>query len=204
MVPQPIVVKVGGSLFDMPDLRPRLIQFLCGLNSSQVALVPGGGRIVDAIRHLDRSQGLGEEASHWLALRALSLNALFLADLLQSVSTAVSAALEEWPELWQRGRIPILDAYPFALADDASADHLPHSWDVTSDSIAARVARVVGARRLVLLKSMGAPDGASSADLVRHGIVDRFFTQALGQSFPCSKCEVDVVNFREWSPSPGK
>jgi aspartokinase-like uncharacterized kinase len=204
MISSPIVVKVGGSLFDMPDLRPRLIQFLCGLSYPEIALVPGGGRIVDAIRQLDRSHGLGEEASHWLALRALSLNAHFLADLLQGESAVVSAALEEWPELWQRGTIPILDAFPFALADDASSDHLPHSWDVTSDSIAARVTRVVGARRLVLLKSVAASDGASRADLVRQGIVDRFFTRALGQSLPCSKCDVEVVNFREWSPSRGK
>jgi 5-(aminomethyl)-3-furanmethanol phosphate kinase len=204
MVPSPIVVKVGGSLFDMPDLCPRLIQFMCGLSCPELALVPGGGRIVDAIRQLDRSHGLGEEASHWLALRALSLNAHFLADLLQGENAVVSAALKEWPEHWQRGRIPILDACPFVLADDASADRLPHSWDVTSDSIAARVARVVGARRLVLLKSVGASDGASCVDLVRQGIVDRFFTQALGQSLSCSKCDVEVVNFREWSPPYGK
>jgi 5-(aminomethyl)-3-furanmethanol phosphate kinase len=204
MVPEPIVVKVGGSLFDMPDLGPRLIQFLCALNCREVALVPGGGRVVDAIRHLDRSHGLGEEASHWLALRALSLNAHFLADLLQRRSAAVSTSFEEWPKLWQMGRIPILDAYPFALADEASSDHLPHSWEVTSDSIAARVAHVVGARRLVLLKSVAAPDGACGADLVCRGIVDRFFTQALGQSLSCSKCDVEVVNFREWSPLRGK
>jgi aspartokinase-like uncharacterized kinase len=204
MVPSPIVVKVGGSLFDMPDLRPRLIQFLGGLSCPEVALVPGGGRIVDAIRHLDHSHGLGEEASHWLALRALSLNAHFLADLLQGQSAVVSAALEEWPGLWQRGTVPILDAYPFALADEASADHLLHSWDVTSDSIAARVARVVGARRLVLLKSVGASDGASRVDLLRQGIVDRFFMRALGHDLSCAKCEVEVVNFREWSPSHGK
>jgi aspartokinase-like uncharacterized kinase len=200
MVPSPIVVKVGGSLFDMPDLRPRLIHFLRGLNCLEVALVPGGGRIVDAIRHLDRSHGLREEASHWLALRALSLNAHFLADLLQGESAVVSAALEEWPELWQRGMVPILDACPFALADDASADRLPYSWDVTSDSIAARVARLVGARRLMLLKSVRASDSARCVDLVRQGIVDPYFTQALGEGLECAKCDVEVVNFREWSP----
>jgi aspartokinase-like uncharacterized kinase len=203
MVPQPIVIKVGGSLFDMPDLRSRLIQFLRGLNCPEVALVPGGGQVVDAIRHLDRSHRLGEEASHWLALRALSLNAHLLANLLQGQSVSVSASFEGWPELWQRGRIPILDTYPFALADEASSDHLPHSWDVTSDSIAARVARVVDARRLVLLKSVAAPD-ASCADLVCQGVVDRFFTQASGQGLSTSKCDVEVVNFREWSPPYGK
>src|SRR5258708_14485560 len=116
MVPSPIVVKVGGSLFDMPDLRPRLIQFLRRLSCPEVALVPGGGRIVDAIRHLDRWHGLGEEASHWLALRALSLNAHFLPHLLRGESAVVSAALEEWPRPLPSGTIPIIQAYPVALA----------------------------------------------------------------------------------------
>jgi aspartokinase-like uncharacterized kinase len=200
--PSPIIVKVGGSLFDLPDLRSRLIQFLRGQSCPEVVLVPGGGQMVDAIRHLDRSHGLSAEASHWLALRAMSLNAHFLATLLQTENTVVSAALEEWPELWRSGRIPILDAYLFALADEAR--DLPHSWDVTSDSIAARVARVVGARRLVLLKSVTPPDGASCVDLERRGIVDRFFTQALARDRSCSRCNVEVVNFREWSPPEEK
>ena len=33
------------------------------------------------------------------------------------------------------------------------ADPLPHSWSVTGDSIAAWVARAIGARRLVLIKA---------------------------------------------------
>src|SRR5262249_62419732 len=39
------------------------------------------------------------------------------------------------------------------------ADPLPHSWDVTSDSIAAWIASRVGARRLVLIKPPGATGG---------------------------------------------
>ena len=49
------------------------------------------------------------------------------------------------------------------------ADPLPHSWDVTSDSIAAWVAGEVGARRLVLVKPPGAGDQA----------VDPYFHRAL-------------------------
>jgi aspartokinase-like uncharacterized kinase len=50
------------------------------------------------------------------------------------------------------------------------ADPLPHSWDVTSDSIAAWVAGAVGARRLVLIK----PPNAAGGDLV-----DGYFSRAL-------------------------
>ena len=73
-----VVVKVGGSLYDLPDLGSRLRAWLteqCA--GDDVVLVPGGGGTADVIRHFDRVHGLGEETSHWLALRALTLNAQF-------------------------------------------------------------------------------------------------------------------------------
>jgi 5-(aminomethyl)-3-furanmethanol phosphate kinase len=50
------------------------------------------------------------------------------------------------------------------------ADPLPHSWDVTSDSIAAWVAGSLGARQLVLVK----PPGAERLDEA----VDPYFARA--------------------------
>ena len=40
-----IVVKVGGSLFDLPDLGPRLRAFLASLADEDRLLVPGGGSL---------------------------------------------------------------------------------------------------------------------------------------------------------------
>jgi hypothetical protein len=62
----------------------------------------------------------------------------------------------------------------------APGDRLPHSWDVTSDSIAARLAAVVDADELVLLKSADPPaeGGASLLQWAARGYVDRHFPQA--------------------------
>jgi aspartokinase-like uncharacterized kinase len=121
-----IVVKVGGSLFDHPGLGPGLDHYLDPLlRAGSVWLVPGGGRFTDTVRDYDRVQRLGEEAAHWLALRSLSVSALFLASLVA------------------RDRLTILDCHDFARADDGRPGSLPHSWRVTSDSVAARAA-VVG------------------------------------------------------------
>ena len=46
------------------------------------------------------------------------------------------------------GRLNVLAPSAWLLR----ADPLPHSWDITSDSIAAWIARVLGARRLMLVK----------------------------------------------------
>src|SRR5262249_17829191 len=71
--PGPVVVKVGGSLFDLQDLGPRLHALLTVRPQCSPLLVPGGGAVADVVRALDRRHQLGEETSHWLALQAMSL-----------------------------------------------------------------------------------------------------------------------------------
>src|SRR5262249_46902670 len=135
-----IVVKVGGSLYDHPRLGPGLRAFLETL-PGPVLLVPGGGPFADAVRQLDAVHRLGEEAAHWLALRSLDAAAEFLKRL----------------PLPFGSRLNVLDAFAFAVEDDSRPGALPHSWAVTSDSIAARAAVVYRADRLILLKSIDIP-----------------------------------------------
>ena len=91
-------------------------------------------------------------------------------------------------------RLPILAPAEWLRA----ADPLPHSWDVTSDSIAAWVAGQVFARQLVLLKSVDllvqgadrtAPGFRAGRDelavLARKGIVDAYLPRALASGMPC-------------------
>src|SRR5262249_32500141 len=142
----PVVVKVGGSLFDLPDLGQRLQGWLNAHAMPQAVLIPGGGPTADGVRALDRRFGLGEEKAHWLALRAMTLNAYFLANLLERATVVGSA--EACARVWGDSGLPVLDAFAFAERDDAQPGHLPHSWDVTSDALAARVAQVLQARQL--------------------------------------------------------
>jgi aspartokinase-like uncharacterized kinase len=179
----PTVVKVGGSLFDLPDLGDRLRRWLDRHAPPEVILVPGGGPTTDVVRDLDRTHRLGEEASHWLALRALTLNAAFLADLL---AAEVVGSLAECVDCWRRGRRPVLDVFAVLRADEARPDHLPHAWAAGSDSVAARVAVLAGARELVLLKSADAPAGPWA------GYVDEGFGVALGRG----NVRVTAVNLR--------
>jgi aspartokinase-like uncharacterized kinase len=185
----PVVVKVGGSLFDWPDLTPRLTDYLATLTGKNVLLVPGGGSAADAVRAYDRTHGLGDEASHWLALRALSLNAHLLAALLPDAQ--VVEGLNAARSVWRRGRQPVLDVYRFARGDEGRPGSLHHSWAVTSDSLAARVAAVADAERLVLLKSAPVP-AADWVEAARLGYVDEMFdTVTRGAAFA-----VEAVDLR--------
>jgi aspartokinase-like uncharacterized kinase len=187
---RPVVVKVGGSLFDVPDLGHRLRRWLDANGLLQVVLVPGGGPLADAVRALDRRQSLGEEASHWLAIQAMGVGASFLARILPG--SVVVRDLAECPQCWLQKQVPILDALPFAVTDEGKPGCLPHRWDVTSDSIAARVAVVLGAGRLILLKSTALPEGIDWAEAGRRGFVDRNFAEVLrGRDI-----QVEVVNLR--------
>ena len=161
------VVKVGGSLYDLPDLGDRLRRFLATL-AGPVLLIPGGGPTADVVRQLDEVHRLGEEAAHWLALRACEFNAYLLAQLLPGVP------IVEEP----RDGVAILDLHAFAANDESRSDHLPHQWDVTSDSLALRAAQVFRARELVLLKSV-AWAGSDWSLAAQEGIVDPFFPRVI-------------------------
>lgn len=186
-----LIVKIGGSLYDLPDLRPRLQAWLAS-QPGGVVVVPGGGPMVESLRRLDRLHHLGEEACHWLALRTLTINAHFLAQLLPG-TTIVSD-----PRQCPADGLAIMDMFPFTLADELRPGRLPHSWDVTSDSLAVRVAIVGKARKLVLLKSVGVSGrvdwrvGEGRRDLPAD-VVDRHFDEVLRQA---PDLQVDIANLR--------
>jgi aspartokinase-like uncharacterized kinase len=190
------VVKVGGSLYDLPDLAIRVREWLIAeLNSGFGALlVPGGGLTADAVRTLDRCHGLGEEKAHWLALHAMSLNAHFLTSLLPF--GRVIEDENHCQRVWLEGDTPILDTYSFACADEERPSHLPHSWAVTSDALAARVAVVLQASELVLLKSTTIPPGLGWREAGRLGLVDAAFADVLRSAPP--ELRVRAVNLRTW------
>jgi len=183
------VIKVGGSLYDLPDLGPRLSRWLQTLPVNRIILVPGGGPLGDAVRTLDQIHHLGEENAHWLALRSLSVSARFLQALLPG-SVLCDRPVECAPA-WAERRVPILDPWSFALADERSADPLPHSWSTTSDSLAARVASVAGAPEVILLKSVAVPANLEEASAC--GLVDPQFCKA------AASLTVRTLNFRAWS-----
>jgi aspartokinase-like uncharacterized kinase len=187
----PIVVKVGGSLYDWPDLGPRLRRWLDANTPRETILVPGGGPTAEVIRALDRTHHLGEETAHWLALRALAINAELLAALLPGACVIDGPDLAEL--VWEQDRRPVLDAFAFCESDEADPGRLPHTWAVTSDSVAARLAVVAGAGELVLLKSAAPPPGDVAA-WAEVGYVDPWLPRVLADT--CIR--VQAADLRNW------
>ena len=111
------VAKVGGSLFDCPDLRPQLWTWIQSRADERVVFIPGGGDAADLVRNLQVAHELDESTAHWLAVRAMSLNAHVLASLLRvSVVTEPGEAATA-----------VLDVHPFLIADEGRPGALEHS-----------------------------------------------------------------------------
>jgi len=202
VVVMPVTIyKVGGSLLTWPDLPARLMQLIAARRTDPLFVV-GGGEAADLVREWSNRFSLTDEAAHWLAIQAMGLNERLLAAVLPEAP--IVATREEAGIVWRSRRAAILNAEAFLRAEEMevalrqSADGagdllLLHSWEATSDSIAAWIAARWPADELCLLKS--ADPGCNPSNV--EGLVDR--------QFPRWAARIDkvvVMNLRAENPQP--
>ncbi|MDD1656954.1 MAG: uridylate kinase [Methanomicrobiales archaeon] len=159
-MPAGAVVKVGGSLFSEV---PRLVQEIRSV-TRPVLVVPGGGQYADLVRMLS----LPEEQSHWMAIAAMEQYAWYIA--VHGMETMDGIAPPEG--------IRVLLPYRVMRVEDP----LPHTWDVTSDSISAWVAYRLDLP-LLLLKSV---DGLTRDGRLQHRV---------SRAFPCGEVDPYFLPF---------
>ncbi len=138
------VLKVGGSLAEHPAELKVLCKTLSTLaKTHKMLIVPGGGEFADVARKLNEAYGLSNTTVHKMAVLAMDQFGLFLSDV--TPNSRVCYSLEDMRSA-EYGSLPILLPSHYILREDP----LEHSWDVTSDSIAAYIAGVLNAEKLVL------------------------------------------------------
>ena len=161
------VVKVGGGLLGKAGALDLVIEALTAFRAGRrLVVLPGGGPFADAVREMFKRVKIGDDAAHWMAVLGMDQFAHALAARLPDAALVdgdggIAAAL-------QANRLPVLAPYRW-LRD---ADPLPHSWEVTSDTIAAWLAGALGARRVVLIKPIHS-EGKK--------LVDGYFLRSLPQ-----------------------
>ena len=161
------VVKIGGGLLEHEGCLDAVLNAVAGIARGEPLLVvPGGGPFADAVREQDARSQLSGDAAHWMAVLAMDQYAHLIVSRLPN-GVLVSDA-EETAVAHRAGQIPVLAPFSWLRR----ADPLPHSWQVTSDSIAAWIAGAIGARRLVLVK----PPGSGG----RPDLVDGYFASVRG------------------------
>ncbi|MHA1937631.1 MAG: amino acid kinase family protein [Candidatus Thorarchaeota archaeon] len=180
-----LVIKVGGSLMNHPYQLRQILKIISVVAEQRsVIVIPGGGTFADQIRDLHTRKYLSNSGAHWLAIRCMDLNGSIMADIQSSLSFYSRAdAFDKWTE----GKSFIIQPYKLLK----SYDRLPHSWDVTSDSIALWMGIQGDADAVILLKSINpfvkwlkvvqseteAVRPESLQYLVGKDIVDRYMAQ---------------------------
>jgi len=145
------VVKLGGSLEAAGTLKPW-VDALAG-SGVPVVICPGGGRFADGVRAAQARWGFDDRTAHRMAILAMEQTAHLLCGLCPDLVPVMHSR-----ELCAaHGGQAAAVWFPAAeLLDDTD---FPSTWDITSDSLAAILARRIGARGLVLVKSAPLPDG---------------------------------------------
>ena len=144
---QVTVIKVGGSLQKSIKLNELCIQLGRIGENHRILIIPGGGIFADAVRACEREFNLGQDNAHWMAILAMNQYGYMLSSLIpESVCTENITEAQRCVDSFK----PVI-FLPYRFIKNK--DPLPHSWDVTSDSIAAWIAEYFEAERLVLVKS---------------------------------------------------
>jgi aspartokinase-like uncharacterized kinase len=179
------VVKIGGSLFAcsswMVDIHTLHVDWTWVADverwlhlqpAATNLVVMGGGEEVDEVAVDQKKDGFSDAEAHWRCIHVMSNHARSLADYVKA-----------WPIVSDPRELDVtgiattflLDADGFMQAVDAvlGVRALPESWDVSSDSIAARAAELFAADELVLLKSALPNDIGDLGDYV-----DPYFPEA--------------------------
>lgn len=151
-----MLLKVGGSVAEKLEAVFEPLK-----NLQRAYVVPGGWIFADLVRKVDLEKKLSPSTSHWMAITAMSSYGFYMAE------TAGKFGFD------------VIEPENFDLPDKKAIllpynllrkfDELPHSWEVTSDSIAVWVAAKAGFSEVVKVTAAGgiAGGGGELEEVVR-------------------------------------
>jgi len=181
-----LVLKLGGSLLGFDRACEHLRLLLEDLERAPCIVVIGGGEAANELRRQFAAGHLSLEEAHWRCIEAMGRNAEQLA--------AQFPGAKFTPEIragaFDTG-LTFVDTYHFLREQEpyATGRKLAHNWDVTSDSIAGRLAVILEASSFWLLKS-APPPCEDLPGLARAGYVDPFLPHLAADLPPT--CAVDL------------
>lgn len=142
--------KIGGKILDDFENLKYTISQLSQLYNDKVldkiVIIPGGGTFANFIRKIYSELKFTEEIAHWMGIISMNYNGLDLNKKFPNLSV-----IENFEILKEKQKIfCVFLPYEFLKEND----NLPHSWDVTSDSISLFIAKKLGLNECYLIKDV--------------------------------------------------
>lgn len=162
-----IVIKLGGSLSGSTGLANCLIKINNNYKHKQVIIVPGGGAFADQVRTVQQRWLFDDQIAHRMAILAMQQMALLYKGLQPDWKIFSSVA-----EIKNTNQSVLIWS---PLPSELDKVGIEASWNITSDSLAAWLAKQVGATELILVKSAYIAPKATIQDLQNQGIIDTAF-----------------------------
>lgn len=154
------VIKVGGSLAENPATLKTLCNRLSEIAEKHgIVVVPGGGKFADVARELDERYALSADIAHRMAILGMDQFGLLLSQIIPN--SCATYLLSDAVQLSEVRVVPIFLPSRLMFRENP----LPPSWGVTSDSIAAYVARRLNADKVILVTDV---DGVFTSDPKKH------------------------------------
>jgi len=184
-----IIIKLGGSLSRSDTLVNCLNAVEKNYQGRAVVIVPGGGAFADQVRLAQQQWQFDDTTAHHMALLAMQQMALMFKGLKPDFAIADTVAAihnqlnRKKTVIWSPDIIEL---------DDAGIEA---SWDITSDSLAAWLAKTLSAAELVLIKSAAIDVDLSLHQLAEQNIVDKAFCDFVAKA----GFKTQVINAQSWA-----
>ena len=183
-----IIIKLGGSLSCSDMLINCLNMLEKNYMNKGAVIVPGGGAFADQVRLAQQHWQFDDTTAHRMAVLAMQQMALLFKGLKPDFVIADSIAAIK--NHLNRQRIVIWSPDIIEL-DNAG---IPASWDITSDSLAAWLAKTLSATELILIKSAAIDASLGLQQLTEQHIIDKAFCGFVAQvSF-----KIQIINAQHY------
>lgn len=167
------VIKLGGSLMNDKASLIHCLNTIDQACTDKTVIVPGGGHFAEQIRSMQKNWEFNNRIAHQMALLAMQQMALLIYSLKQNfvladnVSSIQQALTNHSIVIWRPD------------INELNASKVKASWEVTSDSLAAWLAKQLTATELILVKSIKTPiyKNTDIADMQKMGLVDNAFIE---------------------------
>ncbi len=169
-------IKIGGSLYDSQYLT-KWLSTIDEHSNKNIVIIPGGGPFADQVRQADETHHLEQIHAHNMAVMGMQQYGTLLASLCPNMILANTT--DKIHMAWKNSKTAIWEPYEM-LSEECELDR---SWDVTSDSLSVWLAKKLGLKNLLLVKSSNDVLNEKNITILSNkNCIDPYFSEFVNQS----------------------